>query len=198
MSKIHVLAMVFGAVFGLVACDGGDGSGGGGSGGGGGGGGGGSVDDPQLPPTSSAADIDAWLAKGDYKSWACESPEHEARSPSPHGVNRICSNAVLSGHTGTGEYPVGSAGVKELWDAIGGKVIGYATYRHVKAGTGGDTWFWYEIVPLDSPAPHDDKGVVAFGTGDKGPAKDICVGCHAAAGSDADHSGHDMVYTQVK
>ncbi len=71
-------------------------------------------------------------------------------------------------------------------------------YRHIKAGTTGDTWFWYEKVPLDSAAPHDAKGVVAFGDGSSGPAKDICVGCHAAAGSDAMHSGHDFVYTQVK
>lgn len=73
-----------------------------------------------------------------------------------------------------------------------------AVYRHIKAGTTGDTWFWYEKVPLDSAAPHDAKGVVAFGDGSSGPAKDICVGCHAAAGSDAMHSGHDFVYTQVK
>ncbi len=141
----------------------GEGSGGGD---GGGGSGGGAVSDPQLPPTSSAADINAWLAEGHYKSWACESAEHEAVSPSPHGFNRICSNDVLSGHAGTGEYPVGSAAVKELWDAMGGEVIGYATYRHTKAGTTGDTWFWFEVVPLDHPAPHDEDGVVAFGPGD--------------------------------
>lgn len=192
-------------MMGLAACDGGgDGSGGGGAGGGdtGGGGAGGGTggmmeDETQVNPMTSAADVDAWLAKGAYKSWACETMEHDAVAPSPHGVNRICSNDVLSAH-GTGEYPVDSVGVKELWDAAGGSVVGYAVYRHVKAGTTGDTWFWYEKVPLDSPAPHDDQGVVAFGLGDMGPAKDICVGCHAAAGSDTDHSGHDFVYTQVK
>ena len=158
---------------------------------------GGSTDETQLSPTSSADDIEAWLAAGHYKQWSCEDPEHDARSPSPHGVNRICSNDVLSTH-GDGEFPVDSVGVKELWDAIGGKVIGYAVYRHTKAGTTGDTWHWYERVPLDSAAPHDDKGVVAFGHGASGAAKDICVGCHQAAGSDMDHGGHDFVYTQVK
>src|SRR4051812_36675170 len=84
--------------------------------------GGGGDDESQVPPTSSAADIDAWIAEGHYKEWACEDKEHEARSPSPHGFNRICSNDVLSA-AGDGEYPVDSAGVKELWDAAGGKVV---------------------------------------------------------------------------
>lgn len=66
------------------------------------------------------------------------------------------------------------------------------------AGAAGDTWYWYERVPLNSPAPHDGKGVVADGTGGSGPAKDIFVGCHQGARSDAQHSGHDFVYTQVK
>lgn len=159
---------------------------------------GGGADDPeQVPPTSSVADIDAWLAEGHYKSWACEDKEHDARSPSPHAVNRICSNDALSAH-GDGEYPVDAASVKELYDAVGGKVVGYAVYRHVTAGAGGASWFLYEKVPLTSAAPHDSTGLVAFGTGDSGTAKDICVGCHEAAGSDAMHSGHDFVYTQVK
>lgn len=160
-------------------------------------GGGTTEDEGELPPTSSAADLDAWIEDGFYKEWACEGAEHDADPISPHAFNRICSNAAMSAH-GDGEYPVDAAAVKELWDAIGGKVVGIAVSRHVKAGTTGDTWFWYEKVPLDSMAPHDDKGVVAFGNGDSGPAKDICVGCHAATGIDADHSGHDFVYVQVQ
>jgi hypothetical protein len=151
----------------------------------------------QNPPTSGQADVKAWLATGAYKAWKCEPAAHDARSPSPHGKNRICSNAVLSAH-GAGEYPVDSAAVKELFDDEGKNIVGYAVYRHVKAGTTGDTWYWYETVPLASPAPHDANGVVADGLGGAGPAKSICVGCHSAAGVDADHPGHDFVYTQVK
>ena len=58
-----------------------------------------------------------------------------------------------------------------------------------------------ERVPASSTAPHDANGVVADGKGGSGPAMSICVGCHAAAGSDAPHSpspgGHDQVYTPV-
>ena len=180
----------------LVGC--GNGATGGSGGGGGGGGNGGGTADPQNPPTSSAAAVEQWIASGVYKSWACEPASHDNRSPSPHGKNRICSNAKLSGAPDAGQYPVDSASVKELFDTAGTAVVGYAVYRHVSAGTTGDTWYWYERVPLASAAPHDDAGVVANGVGGTGPAKDICVGCHQGAGSDVNHSGHDFVYTQVK
>ena len=155
----------------------------------------GTADDPQAPPITGRQAIEAWLTKGYYKTWKCEPAGHAQRSPSPHGNNRICSNTRLSTHT-TGEYPIGSASVKELLDAQNA-LIGYAVYRKVSAGTG-DSFYYYERVPLDSPAPHDTNGVVADGRGSAGPAKTICVGCHAGAGSDAMHSGHDFVYTQVR
>ncbi len=154
-------------------------------------------DTSELPPTSGRVDIEAWLADGAYQSWECEAEAHPARSPSPHGINRICSNAALSGH-GDGEFPVGAAAVKELYDDAGDTIIGYAVSRHVEAGTTGASWYWYERVPLDHPAPHDDNGVVADGNGDSGPELAICAACHMGAGSDAEHSGHDFVYTQVR
>jgi len=151
----------------------------------------------QTPPSTGRQAIEDWLTKGSYKKWKCETAAHASRSPSPHGMNRICSNDLLSAAS-TGEYPVDASGVKELFDATGANIVGYAVYRHVKAGKTGDTWYWYERVPLDSRAPHDANGVVADATGETGPANTICVGCHQAAGSDAGHSGHDFVYTQVK
>jgi len=144
--------------------------------------------DVQTPPTGSDADISAWLAKGDYKTWKCEPAPHDARRPSPHGKNRICSNDVLSAH-GAGEFPVGAAGVKELYDSTGTKVVGHAMYRKLAVG-GGEAWYWFEKTDAD--------GVVANGAGTAGTPKTVCVGCHEGAGSDATHSGHDQVYTQVK
>src|SRR4051812_8222218 len=70
----------------------------------------------QLPPTSGATALQAWLAKGYYKSWHCEGTKHDARPPSPHNVNRICNNEkITSQPAGPGEYPVGAAAVKELY-----------------------------------------------------------------------------------
>jgi hypothetical protein len=156
------------------------------------------VDDAmQVPPTSGKVAMREWLAEGHYKQWACEAGSHDATiGVSPHGKQRICANDVLAGH-GDGEYPVDAAAVKELYDADGANIIGYAVYRHVKAGTDGGSWYWYEEVPDDHPAPHDADGIVADGLGDAGPAMSVCVTCHQAAGSDADHPGHDYVYVQV-
>jgi hypothetical protein len=176
-----------------------DGSGGGGGASSSSGAGG----DAQTPPMGRA-NVEAWLAQGDYEGWSCEAAIHEARSPSPHGFNRICSNDLVAANaTGTDAWPAGAAAVKELYaSATDTSPIGYAVYLKLDADSaGGDNWYWYERVPLDSDAPHDANGVVADGDGSSGAAKQICVGCHAAAGSDAAHTpspgGRDQVYTPV-
>lgn len=153
--------------------------------------------DSQTPPTSGRSDIEAWLTAGSYKAWKGETAVHAARSPSPHGQNRIYSNSLLSANA-SGEYPVGSATVKELYDDAGKQIVGYAVMLHTKAGKAGDSWYFYERVPQSSAAPHDANGVVADGNGDQGASMTICVGCHSAAGSDSQHSGHDFIYTQVR
>src|SRR5262245_7931514 len=158
----------------------------------------------QTPPQGAAA-LMAWLEAGKYEDWACEDDIHEARSPSPHGWNRICSNEAISEHAaGTGDWPAGAAAVKELYaDATATVPIGYAVYLKTKADSAdGANWYWYEVVPSDHPAPHDENGIVADGMGDDGPAKKICVSCHGLAGSDDMHSpsagGRDQVYTPVR
>jgi hypothetical protein len=155
----------------------------------------GSAGDPQTPPADLTS-IESWLSAGSYKSWHCEPSAHAARPPSVHAQNRICSNTLLSG-AGPGEYPVGSSSVKELYDDAGLNVTGYAVSLHTSAGKTGDTWYWYERVAANSATPHDASGLVASGSGGAGLPLTICVACHSAAGSDAQHSGHDFVYTQV-
>jgi hypothetical protein len=162
--------------------------------------GGSSPGSEQSPVMGTDADTKAWLDKGFYKKWKCEDASHDARSPSPHGKNRICSND-LSVSNGAGEYPVGAANVKELYDEAGTNIIGYAIETHVKAGNGADAWYWYEFNPAVGAPPKDGvTGLVANGlaTDDKGPEATICVGCHSAAGTDAKHFGHDFVYSQIK
>ena len=87
-------------------------------------------------------------------------------------------------------------------DATSPTPVGYAVYLKTKADSaGGANWYWYERVPLDHPAPHDARGVVADGVGSAGPPLSICVSCHGAAGSDPAHTptvgGRDQVYTAV-
>jgi hypothetical protein len=160
--------------------------------------------DDQTPPTSNAADAETWLAKASYKSWSCEPTVHASREPSPHGFNKICSNALISADaTGTGAWPKGAAAVKELYaSATATTPVGYAVYVKTDASSAnGANWYWYERVPLDSGAPHDAAGVVADGKGSSGAALTICVGCHGGAGTDALHTpspgGRDQVYTPV-
>jgi hypothetical protein len=161
--------------------------------------------DAQTPPITGSADIEQWLTDGSYKSWACEPTIHASREPSPHGFNRICSNALIAGAaTGTGSWPKGAAAVKELFaSATATTPIGYAVYLKIADDSArGRNWYWYERVPVGSDVPHDARGVVADGDGKDGPELQICVGCHDAAGSDAIHTptpgGRDQVYTPVR
>lgn len=162
--------------------------------------------DAQTPPTNGAA-VRAWLQAGSYKTWHCESAPHASRDPSPHNMNRICSNdlasAFAAGDGGTGERPAGTAAVKELYDANGTNIRGYAVYLKAAATTnGGANWYWYESDPTVPAAIRDAQNVLADGFGGSGGGpKGICVGCHAGAGSNPMHTptpgASDFVYTQV-
>jgi hypothetical protein len=161
----------------------------------------------QLPPTTEFKAVEAWLAQGAYKNWHCETAVHAARSPSPHGMNRICNNAKITAQpAGKGEYPVGAASVKELYDDAGAAIIGYAVAVHTSAGNDTSNWYWYERNPtLNAPAKSGSTGLVADGMGpNEGsagtPTAQICTGCHTAAGIDGPHNttdSHDFVYTHV-
>ncbi|MFO0737294.1 MAG: hypothetical protein U0270_15495 [Labilithrix sp.] len=144
-----------------------------------------STSDRETPPVDSADSLDAWLARGAYRGWRCETSAHPSRPPSGHAQNRICSNLALSEHGG-GEFPVGAVSVKELFDDSGTTVTGHAVAVKVAPGAGGAAWYWYEKV---------DGRLIAAGTGDTGTPKTVCTRCHARAG--AATFGHDMVFTQV-
>jgi hypothetical protein len=150
--------------------------------------------DDQTPPTGASA-VEAWIAQASYKTWACEPAVHAARSPSPHGFNRICSNDLIANNaTATTEWPEGAAAVKELYESLDATTpIGYAVYlKHAPESASGANWYWYERT----------ESVVADGNGDVGAPKQICVGCHAGAGTDAAHTpspgARDHVYSPVR
>ena len=182
---MHRMGLLMLLTFGFTACGGDD------------------KGDDQTPPQGREA-IEEWLSAGMFKAWAAEPTIHVSRSPSPHGFNRIWSNALIEQNaTGTATWPEGAAAVKELYASMTDTApIGVAVYLKLKSDSaGGANWYWYERVPSDSPAPHDANGVVADGMGGSGPAMTICVGCHGAAGADTAHTptvgGRDQVYTPV-
>ncbi|MDX2018807.1 MAG: hypothetical protein SF187_01095 [Deltaproteobacteria bacterium] len=126
----------------------------------------------QLPPTNRKA-LEAWIEKGFYKAWKCESSVMKARPNGAHGRNRVCSNALASANAG-GPYAVGAASIKEIYS--GDKISVYAASVKVKEGTAANTWYWYE-------GSIEGIGISA------------CAGCHAQS---AQYGGHDYVYIQVK
>ena len=71
---------------------------------------------------------------------------------SPHGKQRICSNAILSGHATQDESPVDSSAVKELYDAAGTAIIGYAVYPSRQGGHRRRQLVLVRAGPADHPA----------------------------------------------
>lgn len=128
----------------------------------------------QLPPIGTASELEQWLMAGTYKSWACEKDRHPPRAGSAHAANRICSNDLLSG-SASGEFPVGAASVKELYDGAG-NLTGFAVGVRTTTGAVDGAWFWYERV-----------GTTTYGNGSGVP---LCAGCHRGA-------PRDYVFTQV-
>ncbi len=146
--------------------------------------------DAQTPPQGTDAVIRAWLTAGSYKGagWKCEPAVHANRSPSPHGMNKICNNTKLTASVAPGLYEFGAASVKELYMSDGTTIAGYATtLKLVDGDSDGSRWYFYEEMA---------GTVIANGKG-TADNSDLCAGCHAGAGSDAGHSGRDFVYTQV-
>jgi hypothetical protein len=140
------------------------------------------IDLTQTPPIGSAAEIVAWLAKGDYKTtWKCEAAVHAPVEPgAAHGMVRLCENALMVNH-GAGEYPKGAAAVAEQYDSTGKNHIGDSMKLKVDIG-GGDKWHWFEQVGSTN---------YANGLGVGG-----CLSCHQNTGKNG-YPGHDLVFVQL-
>jgi hypothetical protein len=110
-----------------------------------------------------------WLEAGTYLGWAAESGIHPSTGPHFGDVRTFVNAPLIDAlQAGATEHPVGAATVKELY-ANGDQVRGWSVSLKVSAGTGGDTWYWFEVY---------DGSVLAEGEGHS-----ACVGCHAG-GSD--------------
>ena len=118
---------------------------------------------------TSKEGILVFLKSKDYQDWRGDSA---FRTSEEHGKIKIFFNAKLekSLEDDKGEHPVGSLSVKEIYK--GSVLDGYAIMGKHKAGSGKDTWFFYEV---KGGAPDFDE-VTAYDIG----APSDCADCHKA------------------
>jgi hypothetical protein len=118
----------------------------------------------QVP--ASPDTLFAYLQSRSYQRFSAESAPHP--SAGPHGDVRAFLNPALESSLAAGDatHPVGAAAVKELYS--GGAVSGWAVSVKVGAGTGGQSWYWYEVFSTSS----GDDPI-------EGVGNSICTGCHA-------------------
>ena len=117
---------------------------------------------------TNAADMNAFLQKKGYASWAKESALHA--STGPHGtmvLTHLNPKLDASLKAGAAEHPAGSAAVKEFFN--GGSVSGWAAYVKTQASSdGGNGWYWYEVFDATPGA-----------SGTQGQGLGVCTGCHS-------------------
>ena len=122
---------------------------------------GGSIDVP-----TAAAAMATWLSAESYSGWAAESAIHDGVGNSPHGRVQVYFNEALTASFDAGNttHTVGSASVKELYDAMDNRT-GWAVMVKIADNDTPESWYWY----LDA------AGSVMDGNGLGG-----CDGCHSA------------------
>ncbi len=157
MRKLLATATVATLLFAPLACDsGGDGDAGDDGG-------------EQLPPTDAAA-LMTWLEGNKYSGWEQESEPHLSDGPHVVQVKVHVNDALLASlNASATEHPVGSAAVKELYDADGA-ASGWAVSVKVSEGLSNNAWYWYEV-----------SGGTVLGDAVGDPS---CVGCHSLASND--------------
>lgn len=153
----------------------------------------------EIPPRGHAA-LSSWLNMGRYRTWSCQRAPHRAPIPSEHAYTRICLNAQWINALPSQPFPVGSAAVKELYDAQLRSITGFAVLLKIGPGNTPADWYWYQRVPAGSmnpalPVPITPDGVVADGLADRaGNERTICASCHSTAG-EVGRSGHHFGFT---
>lgn len=125
---------------------------------------------PGVVPADPHA-LPQWLQTFGYRVWA---PQTDIRATGEHGGERLYFNDALAAsmRAGAAEHPIGSAAVRELYDADLRTLKGFALMH--KTGPSGPTaegWYWYEIFGTNPDAEPTVAQSAAQG----------CVGCHSHA-----------------
>lgn len=126
-------------------------------------------DDPNAVPTTPPT-LYQYLEAGSYKGFDHESAYHASAGPHQVLVQAYLNPALVQSLTaGNPQHPVGSAAVKELYDA-NGALIGWAVMVKQRDDiTDGTAWFWYET--QRGPTRADDPNYAGDGRG-------VCIECH--------------------
>ncbi len=133
---------------------------------------------PIGPLDTSEAGITAFVREGRYRDWMAEPTIHDTRAPHQSKVRVFFNDtAVASLRAGNAVHPVGTIIVKELYAADGTTLKGHALEVKIAAGSGKDTWLFYEGFTPD------------YASNFYGRAHDTCHGCHS--------SGRDYVTTAL-
>ena len=124
----------------------------------------------EVVPAEKAA-LFTYLDCGGYEAFAAESEIHPATSAHSSMarvfINQLLEQSLMSGAT---EHPVGAASVKEIYQANGTTLRGWAVMVKVEETGAGGAWYWYENYNTNS----GDSPVAAS----KGAS--ICVPCHSS------------------
>ena len=119
----------------------------------------------EAVPTNEA-ELIPWLEGGAYETWLTESGVHESSGPHFGGVRTFVDDCLAASlEAGATEHPPGSAAIKQLY-GDGDAIVGYSVMVKVAAGTGDDTWYWFERY---------GETVYADAIG-----SELCTGCHGA------------------
>ena len=119
----------------------------------------------EAVPTNEA-ELVPWLESGAYETWLTESAVHESSGPHFGGVRTFVDDCLATSlDADATEHPPGSATIKELY-GDGEQILGWSVMVKVAAGTGGDTWYWFERYG-------DTVYADAIGS-------DLCTDCHGA------------------
>ena len=115
-----------------------------------------------VPQTE--AELIAWLEGGGYADWTAESGVHASAGPHFGGVRTFVDDCLAGSlDDGANQHPPGSATIKELY-GDGAEPLGWSVMVKVGPGSGGDTWYWFEL--------YQDT-VYADGVDAQ-----LCTGCH--------------------
>ncbi len=119
-------------------------------------------------PTEPVA-LNAFLQRGDYKTWKHESAAHPSTGPHAASVLTFLDPTLDASLAARTDHPVGAAAVKEFLSPKG-EITGWAVEVKLEADSnGGQGWYWYEIFSAKPGASASSQG--------KGNG--VCTGCHS-------------------